>query len=94
MLIRIFFTVLRSIAIPIVAYLALRTSFLGDAGAFLAVSIAATVINIVSILFGVVKILPNALLLRGMKVVGIILSIIIEVASIAGFWLYYFIKFN
>jgi len=94
MLIRIFFTVLRSIAIPIVAYLALKSSFLGESGAFLAVTIAATGINVVSILFGIVKILPNALLLRGMKVIGIILSIIIEVGSIIGFWLYYFMVFN
>lgn len=94
MFIRVFFTILKSIALPIVAFIALRSSVVGEQGAFLAVTIALTIINIVSVLFGLVKILPNALLLRGGAVIGIILSILIEVSSVAGFWLYYLAKYN
>jgi len=91
MLVKIFFTILRSVAIPVVAFIGLRNSFLGESGAFLAVAIAVTLINIVSILFGLIKILPNAFLLRGTRVIGLIFSIVIEIVSIIGFWLYYFI---
>ncbi len=94
MFIRLFFTIVRSIAIPIVAFLMLRNSFLGEAGAFLVVTIAASIINAVSILFGIVKILPNALLLRGTRVLSLILSIVIEIASVVGFWLFYLTKYN
>lgn len=94
MLTKLFFTILRSVAIPLVAYFGLKSSFLGESGAFLAVTIALSVINVFSILFGIVKILPNALLLRGTRVITIILSIIIELGSIIGFWVYYFLVFN
>ena len=94
MLVRIFFTILRSVAIPIVAFIALRNSFIGESGAFLAVTIAVTLVNIISVLIGIIKILPNALLLRGVKVIGLILSIFIEIASTFGFWIYYLTKYN
>lgn len=89
----IFSAILRCIAIPIVAYLALQPA-IGDKGAFLTVTIALTVTNILSIIWQVIKILPNLVLLRGGRIIRSFIRIFIEVASIIGFWLYYLANFN
>jgi len=93
-MVNIFFVILRSIALPLVVFLILRNTVVGEQGAFLAVTIAATVINLIAIILNLIRILPSALLLRANKVMIAILSIIIQLGSIIGFWIYYFTKFN
>mgnify|MGYP001453180965 FL=1 len=89
----IFTSVIRCVAIPVVAYLALQPAF-GDKAAFLIVTIALTVTNILSIIWQVIKILPNLVLLRGGRIIRSFVRIFIEVSSIIGFWLYYLSNFN
>jgi len=89
----IFTAVIRCLAIPVVAYMALQSPF-GDKAAFLIVTIALTVTNILSIIWQLFKILPNLVLLRGGRIIRSFVRIFIEVASIIGFWLYYLSNFN
>lgn len=89
----IFSAVLRCVAIPVVAFLLLQPG-LGDKPAFLAVTIALTVTNVLSIIWQAIKILPNLVLLRGGRIIRSFIRIFIEVASIIGFWLYYLANFN
>jgi len=90
----LFGTILRTIAIPIVAILILQNTFLGERGAWLAVIIALLIINAFTIIFNIIKILPNTLLLKSKKVVTLILSIIIEIGSVIGFIIVYSSKFQ
>jgi len=90
----IFFTVLRTLALPIVVILILKESFLGLDGAFLGVVIAITISNIISLGWKVLKIIGNTVLLRGKSVIILILKIAIEILSTAGFWAYYFLVIN
>lgn len=92
-MITIFTAVLRCIAIPIVGYLALQPA-IGEKTAFLAVTIALTVTNILSIIWQVIKIFPNLVFLRTGRIIRSFISIFIEVASIIGFWLYYLANFR
>lgn len=89
----LFLSIIRCVAIPIVAFLALQPAF-GAQSAFLVVTIALTVTNILSIFFQLFKIIPNLVLLKGGKIVRIVMSIIIEVLSIVGFWIYYLTNYN
>lgn len=89
----LFLSIIRCVAIPIVAFLALQSAF-GAQSAFLVVTIALTVTNILSIFFQLFKIIPNLVLLKGGKIVRIVMSIIIEVLSIVGFWIYYLTNYN
>jgi hypothetical protein len=89
----IFAAILRCVAVPVVAFLALQP-IVGDKAAFLVVTIALTVTNILSIIWQVLKILPNMVFLRGWKIFKSIVTIFIELASIIGFWLYYLANYN
>jgi hypothetical protein len=85
--------VLRSIAIPIVMITLLKNSFLGEQGAWLAVIITLTLVNLVSIVVQLLKILANSLLLKGGKVVGLIITIGVEIVSVIVFWIVYLNRF-
>lgn len=85
----LFFTILRSVAIPAIAILLLRSSFLGEQGATLAVTISLTVVNFFLILWQVIKIIPNIVLLRAAHLVKLLIEIAIEIASVIGFWIYF-----
>jgi len=89
----IFASILRCVAIPVVAYLALQPA-IGYKAAFLTITIALTVTNILSIIWQMFKILPNLVLLRGGRIIRSFIRIFIEVASIIGFWLYYLGNFR
>ncbi len=90
----LFFTFLRSIAVPIVAFLLLRETYLGEAGSFLAITIALTLVNVFVIISQIIKIFPTILLLHTERVIGLILSIIIEIICIITFWSYYLINYS
>lgn len=85
----IFLSILRSFAIPLVAILILRNTFLGEQGAALAVTISLTVVTFFLVLWQVIKIIPNAIFLRGGHIIKIFLEIAIEIASVAVFWTYF-----
>lgn len=93
MFITIFASAIRCIAIPIVAFLALSPT-MGEKPAFLIVTIALTVTNILSIIWQGFRIIPSLMLLRGGKILRIILRIIIEIVSTVGFWIYYLRNYN
>lgn len=93
MFMTIFFSIIRCLVIPLVAFYALQPS-LGDKAAFLVVTIALTVTNILSIIWLAIKILPNMVLLRGGKIFKSIIRIVIEVTCIIGFWIYYLTTFQ
>ena len=93
MFVTIFSAVIRCLAIPIVAFLFLQPS-LGDKAAFLVVTIALSVTNILSVIWQLLNILPNLVLLRGGKIIKSSIRIFIEIASIIGFWLYYLMNYN
>jgi hypothetical protein len=86
----IFYTVLRTIAIPIVLILILQNSFLGPKGAILAVTLSLTIVNILSIIWQVFKLLGNTMLLKGGRVLKLSVRILIEVITTLGFWIYFF----
>lgn len=89
----LFVSILKSVAIPIVAFIILQPIF-GDRASFLIVTITLTVTNVLSIIWQLLKILPNLVLLKGGKIIRLILTIFIEVASVVGFWLYYLANFR
>ncbi len=85
----LFFTILRSVAIPYVSYMFLKNTALGDEGALLAVGIALTISNVMAIIWNLIKIVPNTILLRGHAIIGIFLKIAIQVLSAGYLWYYY-----
>jgi hypothetical protein len=85
-----FSAILKNIAVPIVAILILRDSFLGFKGSFLAVTIALTVVNIFSIAEHAIVIMPNLVLLKTHRILRILIKALIEFFSVIGFWLYFF----
>jgi hypothetical protein len=89
----IFFVLLRSVAIPFVAFLLLRETALGEKGALLAIGIALTATTLLSLVWNVIKIFGNTLLLRGSAVIGLIIRIAIQVIVLIGIWSYYFATF-
>ena len=86
----IFYTVLRTLAIPIVIILILQNSFLGPKGAFLAVTLSLTIVNIFSIFWQTFKVLGNTMLLKGGRVLRLTVRILIELVTTLGFWIYFF----
>lgn len=90
---KIFFTVLRSIAIPYVFFLILSQGFLEEDIAWLAVSIALTFSVALSLLWQVFMLIPKAVLLKGRKIIYTFLVMAIEIASVVGFWYYYFSEY-
>ena len=89
----IFASIIRCVAIPIVAFILLQP-ILGDKAGFLVITIALTVTNILSIIWSLFKIIPSLMLLRGGRILRIIVKIAIEIISIIGFWAFYFINYN
>lgn len=85
MLSHLFTVILRTVAIPIVSITILQNTFLGEKGAWLAVIIGMVIINGIAVIIDIIKIFPNSLLLKGGKVITLILSILIEVGSIVAF---------
>ena len=89
----LFAVILRTVAIPIVAIIILQNTFLGEKGAWLAVIITLIVINGIAVMVDIIKIFPNSLLLKGGKVVGLLLTITLEVASVVAFLAIYSSRF-
>lgn len=89
----LFFTLLKSIAIPIVVIMLLQSTMLGEKGAFLAVTIALSLYTVFSVLMKLLRIMGNTITLRGKRVIILALTIIIEIASVIGFWLTYTSRF-
>lgn len=90
----LFFTILRSVAIPFVAYLFLKETPLGEQGAVLAIGVATLITSLVSIFWNIIKIIPNTILLRGNSVLLLIMRIGVQVISVAFIWAYYAYKFT
>lgn len=93
MITRLFGVILRSVGIPIVAILILQNTMLGEQGAWLAVIITLAIVNTISIIIEVIKIFPNSLFLRAGRVLTLLMSIAIEIMSVAGFIFAYTQKF-
>jgi riboflavin transporter FmnP len=85
----LFKTILRSIAIPLVVILVLKSSALGEKNAVLAVSLTLTIVTVFSLIWNLLKVIPNTLLFRGMTIIKIFVAMSIEVVSVIGFWVYY-----
>lgn len=85
----IFFTVLRSVAIPIAAVYLLSKTALGEEGALIAVGLALLVTNALAILWNIIKLLTNAILLKPGHVFRILIVIGIQIISVALIWVYY-----
>ncbi|MCA9380634.1 hypothetical protein KC678_00015 [Candidatus Dojkabacteria bacterium] len=90
----LFWVILRSIAIPLVAYMSLRTTFLGEQGALLAVGIALAIVTVTSLAWNILKIIGNTLLLRGEAIVFLLLQIAIQIISLLLIWGYYFKEYT
>jgi riboflavin transporter FmnP len=85
----LFKNILRSIAIPLVVILVLKSSALGEKNAVLAVSLTLTIVTVFSLIWNLLKVIPNTLLFRGMTIIKIFVAMSIEVVSVIGFWVYY-----
>lgn len=93
MLTSLFFTILRTVAIPYVTILFLSNS-LGEKNAWMAVTIVVVIVTIISIIFQALKILGNTVVLRGGRVIQLIITIIIEIIAAVGFVITYQSKFG
>lgn len=89
MLNTLFWTILRSVAIPIIAVYLLRETFLGEEGALIAVGLALTITNIIGVAWNLVKIVGNTFLLKPIQVLRLVLVIGIQVAAPIILWFYY-----
>lgn len=85
----IFSTVLKSFALPFVFFLILKNTILGEENAFLAVTITLTIVTLLSLLFQVLSILPKLMLLKGHKLLKLMVKMGIEIVALLGFWYYY-----
>jgi hypothetical protein len=85
----LFKTILRSIAIPLVVILVLKSSVLGEKDAVLAVCLTLTIVTAFSLFWNLLKVIPNTLLFRGMMIIKIFVTMSIEIVSVIGFWIYY-----
>lgn len=90
----LFTLVLKNIALPIVFFLILKSSILDDENSFLAVVLTLTIVNIIQVLLQSIRILTNSMMMKGRKVTRLLITIIIELVSVLGFWYYYLAKFN
>lgn len=86
-----FYSILKSVAVPIVSILVLQYTFLGLKGAFLAVVITLTIVNIFSVIILSLRLMTHALMLRTNKMVKVLVRISIEVLSVVAFWLIYLV---
>ncbi len=94
MFIAIFLSILKSYIIPIVIFflfkdISIAGNPIGENYVFLGVTVALTLSSVFSVIFKLIRVLPNVLLLRGRETLHLILRIFIEVSSIIAFWLYY-----
>lgn len=89
----VFNSILRCVAIPIVSFILLQKIF-EPKEALLIVAIALTLTNILSIIWQLIKAIPNLVLLRAGSLIKIFIRIFFEVASIIGFWAYYLMNYN
>jgi hypothetical protein len=89
----IFFTTLRVIALPYVAFRLLANSFLDEKNAFLVVCIALTITIVFSIFLQILKLFSNIIFLKPQSAFTRFLVIAIEVSSMFGFWYYYFVNY-
>lgn len=90
----LFFTILRSVAIPYVAYILLRESALEEKGAILAIAIALVITNGIAIIWNIIKIIPNTVLLRSNTVLKLTLDIGIQLASVGFVWYVYLSRYT
>jgi hypothetical protein len=91
-----FFNLLiRTIGIPVVAiWLLGNSNILTPQGAFLAVCIVDTIITVPLAIWHGVKVLPNLALIRGKRVVELIIEIVFEIVCVIGIWLVYLSLYN
>jgi len=94
MLTSLFFTILRTVAIPYVTILFLSQTALGEKNAFLAVTIVVVIVTIISVIWQSIKIMGNTFVLRGGRVLTLLITIIIEIVAAAGFVIAYQSRFG
>ncbi len=94
MLNKLFFIILRSVAIPVAAIYLLSRTALGEEGALIAVGLALLVVNLIGIALNMLKLLGNTLMLKPGAVVYYIFSIIIQAISVLLIWGYYFSEYQ
>lgn len=90
----LFFTLLRTVAIPYVTILILGNTALGPQNAFLAVTIVVVIVTIISVIWQSIKIMGNTVVLRAGRVMELLLTIIIEIIAAAGFVIAYQTRFG
>ncbi len=90
----LFWVILRSVAIPYVAFILLKDTFLGEEGALLAIGISLFIVTLISISWNFVKILGNTILLRGEKVIILIIKIAIQIIAVLFIWFHYFSQYT
>ncbi len=94
MLTSLFFTILRTVAIPYVTILFLSNTALGPQNAFLAVTIVVVIVTIISVIWQSIKLMGNTVVLRAGRVMELLLTIIIEIIAAAGFVIAYQTRFG
>lgn len=90
----LFWTILRSIIVPLGAYFGLRETNLGEEGAVFAVATALTVVTIVSMVISAFKLLGNTLLFRGNAIIKITVTSLIQITALIFVWWYYIVTFT
>lgn len=90
----IFWTVLRSVAVPYVAFIILRDTPLGLQGSVLAIAIALSVVTLVSLFLSALKIFANTILLRGEAILTLIIKSAIQIGAVLYIWGYYLSEFS
>ncbi|BCX14073.1 MAG: hypothetical protein KatS3mg085_605 [Candidatus Dojkabacteria bacterium] len=90
----VFFTTIRTIAIPYVAYRILSSGFVAESNALLIVCIGLTITVALSLLFQILRLFTNIILLKPQSAFQRFVTILIELASVAGFWYYYIVNFS
>lgn len=94
MISNLFWVILRSVAVPIIAIYLLSQTALGEKGALLAVGLALLVTNVIAIAWNSVKILGNTLLLRPRAILKLVFVILIQIVSVLFIWGYYFNEYT
>ncbi len=86
----LFNLLLRTVGIPLVAILVLGNT----KEAFLAVAIVNTILTLPLAIWHAFKVLPNLALIRGKRVLQLVLEVIVEIVCMIGFWLVYVAQYN
>ena len=86
----IFFCLIRVFIVPAAAILALSNSFMGPQVAFLGVNIVNSILTVPMMVFHLFEIIPNLAFLRTHHIVKLLISIILELIGLVGFWVFYF----